>query len=145
LNRANGLADPAKHCYPERMARDLFHDAVRKALEKDGWTITADPLKLTIGADTEFLIDLAAERLIVAERNNQRIAVEIKNFSEPSKTHEFHSVLGQYLNDRTALEALQDDHQLLLAVPEDVFGTFFQRQFVQLAIQTFRTWDEITS
>ena len=67
------------------MARDLFHDAVRHALEKDGWTITADPFRLTVGTDTEFLIDLAAERLILAERNHERIAVEIKVFSEPSK------------------------------------------------------------
>ncbi len=27
-------------------AKDLFHDSVRNALEKDGWTITADPYTL---------------------------------------------------------------------------------------------------
>ncbi|HEX9732047.1 MAG TPA: element excision factor XisH family protein [Thermoanaerobaculia bacterium] len=26
--------------------RDLYHDAVVRALEKAGWTITADPLRL---------------------------------------------------------------------------------------------------
>jgi hypothetical protein len=25
------------------MAKDLFHDVVRRALEKEGWTITHDP------------------------------------------------------------------------------------------------------
>jgi hypothetical protein len=119
------------------MARDLFHDAVRHALEKDGWTITADPLRLVFGTDTEFLIDLAAERLILAERNHERIAVEIKVFSDPSKTHEFHSVLGQYLNYRTALKVLGDDHRMVLAVPQDIYDTFFQRQFVRLSIKTF--------
>ena len=28
------------------MARDLFHDIVKEALIKDGWTITNDPLTL---------------------------------------------------------------------------------------------------
>ena len=30
-------------------AKDIFHDVVRLALEKDGWTITDDPLTLAIG------------------------------------------------------------------------------------------------
>lgn len=30
------------------MAKDLFHDAVRRALEKDGWVITADPYKVKV-------------------------------------------------------------------------------------------------
>jgi hypothetical protein len=119
------------------MARDLYHQSVRRALEKDGWTITADPLKLTIGTDTDFLVDLAAERLIVAERRHERIAVEIKGFGETSKTHEFHAVLGQYLNYRIALELLYPDYELYLAVPADIFATFFQRKFVRLAIERF--------
>jgi XisH protein len=30
-------------------ARDTYHDLVVRALEHDGWTITADPLRLTYG------------------------------------------------------------------------------------------------
>lgn len=30
-------------------ARDIFHDAVKKALIKDGWTITHDPYKIAVG------------------------------------------------------------------------------------------------
>ena len=29
------------------MAKDLYHDAVKAALETDGWTITHDPYYLT--------------------------------------------------------------------------------------------------
>jgi XisH protein len=29
--------------------RDLFHDTVRNALEKEGWVITDDPLGFKIG------------------------------------------------------------------------------------------------
>lgn len=42
------------------MAKDLFHDAVRNALIKDGWQITEDPLFLKIGG-VELYIDLGAE------------------------------------------------------------------------------------
>ena len=65
------------------MAKDLFHDAVRNALIKDGWQITEDPLFLKIGG-VELYIDLGAEKLIAAERNNEKIAVEIKSFINPS-------------------------------------------------------------
>ena len=28
------------------MAKDIFHDIVREAIEKDGWTITNDPYQI---------------------------------------------------------------------------------------------------
>ena len=31
-------------------AKDIYHETVKNALIKDGWTITDDPLKLTIGS-----------------------------------------------------------------------------------------------
>ncbi len=34
---------------PHMPAKDIYHDVVRTALEKDGWAITADPLTLKIG------------------------------------------------------------------------------------------------
>lgn len=38
------------------MARDLIHESVRIALEKDGWTITHDPFTLETG---DISIDMA--------------------------------------------------------------------------------------
>ncbi len=32
------------------MAKDLYHDNLRRALEKDGWLITHDPYELTVDA-----------------------------------------------------------------------------------------------
>jgi hypothetical protein len=29
--------------------RDFFHDAVSKALEAEGWTVTDDPLRIQVG------------------------------------------------------------------------------------------------
>ena len=31
------------------MAKEIYHDTVRVALEKDGWNITDDPLTLKVG------------------------------------------------------------------------------------------------
>jgi XisH protein len=48
------------------MAKDLFHYAVRQALRKEQWVITADPLIIRIeGVKLE--IDLAAEKVFAAE------------------------------------------------------------------------------
>jgi hypothetical protein len=30
-------------------AKDIFHDAVKQGLEKEGWRITNDPLKIEVG------------------------------------------------------------------------------------------------
>jgi hypothetical protein len=63
-------------------AKDFFHEVVRKALQKEDWKITHDPFQLTVG-DVEMLIDLGAEQLIAAEREDCIIAVEIKNLAVP--------------------------------------------------------------
>ena len=60
-------------------ALDRYHESVRKALVKEGWDITDDPLIVPFGR-RDVLIDLGAERMLAAERNGERIAVEIKSF-----------------------------------------------------------------
>jgi hypothetical protein len=49
-------------------ARDLFHEAVKVALQKENWVITDDPLKVEVGG-AKFEIDLGAERLLAAEHD----------------------------------------------------------------------------
>ena len=69
---------------------------MRNALEKEGWTITDDPFVLYSKAhNMDYEIDLAAERLLCAERNSEKIAVEIKSFLRPSLTNEFHTIFRQ--------------------------------------------------
>ena len=60
-------------------AKDIYHDTVKNALIKDGWTITHDPLRLSID-DKNLFIDLGAERIIAAVKGTKKIAVEIKSF-----------------------------------------------------------------
>jgi len=78
------------------MAKDIYHDTVRTALEKDGWTITDDPLTLKVGRRSTY-IDLGAEKLIAAEKEDQRIAVEVKSFISPSLVKDLEQALGQYI------------------------------------------------
>jgi hypothetical protein len=77
------------------MARDLFHQAVREALEADGWVITNDPLILKSGG-LRMEIDLAAEQILAAERGTDYIAVEVKSFLSKSKLNDFYEAKGQY-------------------------------------------------
>ncbi|MDB9451619.1 MULTISPECIES: XisH family protein [Nostocales] len=110
-------------------AKDVFHQVVKKALQKDGWQITHDPLSISVGG-VNLSIDLAAEKLIAAEREGEKIAVEIKSFLERSSAiSEFHTALGQFINYRGALRRRQPDRVLYLAVPLTTYKTFFNLDF----------------
>jgi hypothetical protein len=115
-------------------ARDIYHDVVRSALVKDGWNITADPLTLKFSTRYKLQIDLAAEALVAAEKDNQFIAVEIKSFLSPSNVSEFHGALGQFINYRIALRLKQPDRVLYLAVPLFAYEEFFSEEVVSISI-----------
>jgi hypothetical protein len=117
--------------------KDFFHDAVKNALVKDGWTITADPLRIEFGG-MDFYIDLGAERLIEAEKDGRKIAVEIKGFASPSVVYEFHAAIGQFMNYRLALSQEEPEREMYLAVPEDIFDSFFEMPFGLLAITEYQ-------
>jgi XisH protein len=116
------------------MARDAFHGAVRRALEREEWVVTHDPLGFTFGRIT-LMLDLSAERLIAVERGLERIAIEVKSFTGLSPVSEFHTAIGQYRNYLLALELRDPTRKLYLAVPESVFETFFQNDFVRYSLQ----------
>lgn len=115
-------------------ARDKFHTAVRNALIKEGWTITHDPFTVQFGI-VEMHIDLGAEKVIAAEKGEQKIAVEIKSFLGASFIAQFHTALGQFLNYRKALAQQESERILYLAVPLDVHIDFFGLPFVQSVVQ----------
>lgn len=116
-------------------ARDAFHRVVKIALEKDGWVVTDDPLTIRVDAFTDLYIDLGAEKLLAAEREGKKIAVETKNFLGQSAVSEFHLAVGQFINYRYALEDYQPNRLLYLAVPLTTYEVFFTRPFVQSVIQ----------
>ena len=114
-------------------AKDRFHNAVKIAIEKDGWTITHDPLYIDI-EDVDFYVDLGAEKIIAAEKASQKIAIEVKSFLGTSNVTDFHLALGQCLNYSSALELTDPERILYLAVTSDVYDDFFQRRFIQRVI-----------
>lgn len=114
-------------------ARDAFHNAVRHALEKDGWIITHDPLSIRAEFG-QMYIDLGAEKVLAAERAGQKIAVEIKSFIQNSPISEFHTALGQFINYRTILAEQDPERILYLAIPIDTYSSFFSIKLVQTIV-----------
>lgn len=119
------------------MARDLFHNIVKIALQKDGWLITHDPYPLRYGA-ADIYIDLAAEATIGAEKEGRKIAVEVKSFAGGSTISEFHMALGQFLNYRIALEISHEPERVLyLAVPTDTYQMFLRFEPAKTVIERY--------
>jgi hypothetical protein len=122
-------------------ARDIFHHQVRQALCKKGWVITHDPYWIKLaGSDMNAYVDLAAERMIAAEKGDEKIAVEIKSFLGTSFLSDFHQALGQYLDYKIALRQKELERRLFLAVPIDVYQAFFTRPFVQTVCQEYELY-----
>jgi surface antigen len=88
-------------------AKDIYHNAVKNALLKDGWKITADPYLIKY-EDAELYADLAAEKPIAAEKKGQKIVVKIKSFVGRSLMYDFHSALGQYMVYRKLTLSITD-------------------------------------
>lgn len=66
-----------------------------------------------------------------------KIAVEVKSFVGLSNLSDFHLAVGQFLNYRLALEELESDRILYLAIPDDIYNTFFQDSFIQKVIDVY--------
>lgn len=105
------------------MATDKIHIPVKEALIQDGWLITDDPLYIKVGTLTVF-VDLGAERVLGAEKNGERIAVEVKTFSNPSFMTALYEAIGKYAVYRKALALDESDRTLYLAMPEDVYDKY---------------------
>ena len=114
-------------------ARDKFHGLVKHDLENEGWTITHDPYTIDLGF-VDFYIDLGAERLLAAIKDDEKIAVEIKTFLAASAISEFHTAIGQFINYPIALEDNDPKRLLYLAIPADIYKRFFQNTFIQTVI-----------
>lgn len=115
------------------MARDKLHEIVKRSLIKDGWTITHDPYLLRVKPGQE--VDLAAEKLIVADRGLEKIAVEVKSFLSASKIYKFYEALGQYISYEIGIELQEPERKLFLAIPEKVYYQLMNYTTVPLALE----------
>ena len=117
------------------MARDLIHQACREASEKDGWTITSDPFQLIVGDNIRLQIDMEAEKIFEAEKEGEKIFLEVKSFLQKSKITDFYAAKGQYDVYKEGLEEEGYENPMLyLAIEEDTYKTFFQDPFIQKVV-----------
>jgi XisH protein len=113
--------------------RDTLHNSARRTLEKDGWLITDDPLVLVL-EKTLLKADLGAEKFFTAEKEDRRIAIEIKDFDTPSVISELEKTMGQLQLYQWALEEQDPNRQLFLAVSEAIYLKHFQKPIFKLAV-----------
>jgi hypothetical protein len=105
-------------------ARDKVHQQVVNALLKDGWAITHDPFKVR-WKTRKLLVDLGAEKLIAAEKEADRIAVEVKSFVGASDLEDLYQAIGQFILYRKALRHADPDRVLFLAIDAAIFSQLF--------------------
>jgi hypothetical protein len=115
-------------------AKDIYHDTVKRALQKDGWIITHDPFPLQIGRK-RLSADLGAERLINAEKGTQKIVVEVKSFVGRSDVKDLEQALGQYILYRQVLNEMRIDRSLYLAISQPIFNSVFTIELGQLLLK----------
>jgi hypothetical protein len=109
-------------------ARDIYHSAVKHALQKDGWTITHDPYRLKLARGKNLFVDLGAERLIAAERGIEKIAIEVKSFRSASDMKDLEDAVGQFVLYDHLLTRYDPERVLYLAVPEAVRVSIFEEE-----------------
>ncbi len=117
------------------MAKDLFHNIVKEALIKDNWVVTDDPLTLLSRAEGGISTDLGAEKMIVAERELVKIAVEVKSFINPSMIHDFLRASGQYNGYNIVIKYKQIDRILYLAMPIFAYEKLITYDFINAIIE----------
>jgi len=115
-------------------AKDIYHDTVKAALIKDGWTITHDPLTIRL-TRKKLYVDLGAERLIAAQRDTERIAVEVKSFSRASDMKDLEDALGQFVLYTHLLARYDPERRLYLAVTDSVYESVFEEEAGEILLQ----------
>ena len=118
------------------MAKDIIHTPVKNAIEKAGWTVTNDQYTVQYAEFTVYA-DLAAERIIAAQRGKQKIALEIKSFVKRSAVQDVRDALGQYVMYRAYLSQVEPDRKLYMAVSLRAYQDVFGLKAVQFLVQQF--------
>ena len=104
--------------------KDTYHELVKQALSRAGWTITHDQYTF-FNSQPQLSTDLGAERLIAAERGAEKIAIEIKSFLQMSQVTDLERAIGQYTLYLWHLEAQEPDRTLYVAVPTHAYDGIF--------------------
>ena len=120
------------------MAKDIYHYIVKEALINDGWTITDDPYMIRPDQNTKYEVDLGANKIIAATKENKKIAVEIKSFAGQSLVYEFHGALGQFMNYLVHIENIEKDRKLYLAISEKAYNSLLKHPSLIEVLKRYR-------
>lgn len=118
-------------------AKDVYHETVKNALLKDGWNLTDDPLRLQWGS-RDLYIDLGIAKLVGAESNGKKVAVEIKSFLGASPVADLENALGQYILYHDILERLEPDRILYLAIRTATYRALFTEPIGAILLENKR-------
>ncbi len=118
-------------------AKDTYHDPIKNALIKDGWSITFDPYPIKY-EEVKLFADLASEKTISATKEEQQIVIEIKSFLSRSPMREFETALGQYLIYKTFLSITNPNYKVYLGISKKIYEKFFQQVSIQLILKTYQ-------
>ncbi|MBC7805411.1 MAG: XisH family protein [Akkermansiaceae bacterium] len=115
-------------------ALDRYHEVVRNALMKDGWTITDDPLTIRVGKRKLFA-DLGAERVLSAEKGTRKIAVEVKTFRRVSTIEDLQDAVGQFVVYRDLLAETDSEREAYVAVPDETLDGIFTEEIGKILLR----------
>jgi hypothetical protein len=107
-------------------AYDQCHDQVIRALQKEGWNINRQQVKLPFD-ERRLYIDLKASRGLNGRRQTI-LLVEVKCFpDEKTFLADLYTAIGQYILYRTILDSNGVSFPLYLSIPQSVFVTQFNQ------------------
>ncbi|MCI0711416.1 MAG: XisH family protein [Chloroflexi bacterium] len=116
-------------------AKDDHHDIVVRCLTNAGWTILSEQEYLSIGTSPEthrrLYIDIKA-----GLSDGLVILIEVKSLAR-SPVHQLMELLGQYLVYRAALEYLDIDIPLYIAVTQQGFENAFHHVLGQQIMRQY--------
>ena len=112
-------------------AKDRYHDVVVRALQKDGWTIIAEQIALSMPA-RRLWIDIRAQK----EAQNALILVEVKGFETlASAVAYLADAIGQCVLYQAILEYVGITNPLYMAVPAAAFAGILGEEIGRQAIR----------
>lgn len=122
-------------------SRDIIYNIVKQAIIKDGWKITDDPYTISYGERFLF-IDLGGQQIkensqgefMGAEKENRKIAIEIKDFRSKSDISALQQAIGQYTLYKLLLNEIEPDRNIYLAITNFTYDNIFSEPIGQLVI-----------
>jgi XisH protein len=72
-----------------------------------------------------------------AQKDRQKIAVEIKSFLRASKITDFYQAFGQFLPYKVALKRVEPDRTIYLAIPTSTYEELFREILIQDLLEEY--------